>query len=495
MNKPSRNTLRVQSAVPAFPFGSASALVRGLKSGRVTSVALLEAYLERVDRLGASINAIVVHDRDQARRDARAADRALSKGKPLGALHGLPMTVKEAFDLTGHPTTQGHVALKNNIAARDALAVQRLKAAGAVVFGKTNVPLNNADMQTYNEVYGTTNNPWDVTRGAGGSSGGGAAAVAAGLVGLEYGSDIGGSIRNPAAYCGIYGHKCTWSIVPKRGHALARTPVAEADLAVLGPLARSAEDLWLALRVTAGPDDLTAAGLRYRLPAPPATLKGLRVAVWADDANAPVDNHVRAGVEKAAHALAMAGAKVNFKARPAFDASAAHATYLSLLLAQTSARRPDYARLALARTRLADDDQSPEAQSLRLATQSFKEWYEANQRREALRWAWHNFFGRHDVLLAPATVSAAFAHDHSQPATARNMRVNGADTPYFAQLFWAGLATCAFLPATAAPAGLTPEGLPVGLQIIGAEMNDRTTIWVAAQLARLTGGFVAPPGY
>jgi amidase len=255
--------------ISAFPFGSATALAGALRQGRVSSVELLKAYLERVDRNNLKLNALVVDDRDAALQRARAADRALAKGESWGPLHGLPMTVKESFDLQGRPTTWGHLPRKGHAAGADALAVQRLKAAGAVIFGKSNVPLNLADFQSYNAVYGTTNNPWDPARGPGGSSGGSAAMVAAGLTGLEFGSDIGGSIRNPAAYCGVYGHKPTWCIIPKRGHSLADAPGAEADLSVVGPLARGAADLALALKVTAGPDELTSRGLHYRLPAPP----------------------------------------------------------------------------------------------------------------------------------------------------------------------------------------------------------------------------------
>ena len=298
------------SQLSAFPFGSATSLVRALREHEVSSVELLEAYLDRVDRLNPALNAIVVDDRQAAFDQARAADRALATGEPLGPLHGLPMTVKEAFDLAGHPSTQGYPQMRDNIAVRDALAVQRLKRAGAVVFGKTNVPLNNGDFQAYNEIYGTTNNPWDLARSPGGSSGGGAAAVAAGLVGMEFGSDIGGSIRNPANYCGIYGHKSTWGIIPKRGHALARSPIAEADLGVLGPLARSADDLALALQATVGADELTSAGVHYSLPAPPDSVAGLRVAVWLDEPGAEVDEAVRAPIEAAARALAAAGARL-----------------------------------------------------------------------------------------------------------------------------------------------------------------------------------------
>jgi amidase len=479
----------------AFPFGSATAQAAALRRGRMSSVELLRAYLDRVDRFNPALNALVVDHRAEALKQARAADRAMARGQLLGPLHGLPMTVKESFDLQGQPTTWGHVARKGHAAASDALAVQRLKAAGAVIFGKTNVPLNLADFQSYNAVYGTANNPWDLTRGPGGSSGGSAAAVAAGLSALEFGSDIGGSIRNPAAYCGVYGHKPTWCIVPKRGHSLVPTPGAEMDLSVVGPIARSAADLALALRVTAGPDALRARGGAYRLPAPPKSLEGLRVAVWLDEPIAPVDERIKTRVEAAARALGRAGAKLDFRARPAFDPAHAHRVYGLLLDANLGARRPDHDRLVEKRARLAAGDTSDHAQALRAATASYREVFLAQQQREQLRWAWHDFFGRHDLLLMPITATPAFPHDHSEPMPARRLRVNDADVPYFAQMFWAGLATASYLPATIAPGGLSPEGLPVGVQIVGPEMADRSTIWLAGELASLIGGFVPPPGY
>ncbi|MFN0162911.1 MAG: amidase [Burkholderiales bacterium] len=482
--------------ITSFPFGSASAQAAALRRGRIDSVELLAAYLARVDRFNPALNAFVVDDRKAAMKRARAADRARARGEIWGPLHGLPMTVKESFDLTGHPTTWGNLPRQDHVASTDALAVTRLKAAGAVVFGKSNVPLNLADFQSYNAVYGRTSNPWDVQRVPGGSSGGGAAMVAAGLSALEFGSDIGGSIRNPAAYCGVYGHKPTWCIVPKRGHALTTLPVAEADLSVIGPLARSAVDLALALEVTAGPDVLTARGMRYRLPAAPRQLKGLRVAVWLDEpVIAPVDDAVKQGIEAAARALAKAGAKVDFKARPAFDPVEAHRTYLMLLQANMAARRSDMADLVAARGRLHDADQSEHAMALRASTASFKEVFDANHRRERLRWAWHDFFGRHDLMLMPITATPAFAHDASEPMAARRMRINGADHPYFAQLFWAGLATAPLLPSTVAPVGLSQTGLPVGLQIVGPEFGDLSTIWLAGEIGKLIGGFKPPPGY
>jgi amidase len=481
--------------IKSFPFGSATAMAAALRRGQVSSVELLKAYLERVDRFNPALNAMVVDDRKVAMNRARAADRALAKGEIWGPLHGLPMTVKESFDLQGQPTTWGHLPRRNHAATGDALAVQRLKAAGAVVFGKSNVPLNLADFQSYNAVYGTTNNPWDLTRGPGGSSGGSAAMVAAGLSALEYGSDIGGSIRNPAAYCGVYGHKSTWCIVPKRGHTLAPRPGAEADLSVIGPLARSAGDLSLALKLTVGADELNACGLVYRLPAPPKSVKGLRVAVWLNQAIAPVDDSVKTRIEAAARALAKAGAKVDFKARPDFDPVHAHRVYAMLLHSNLAARRADHADLVAARARLRDDDSSDHAMALRASTASYKEVFDANQQREQLRWAWHDFFGRQDLMLMPITATAAFPHDPSEPMPARTMRINGADHPYFAQLFWAGLATASFLPSTVAPVGLTPEGLPVGLQIVGPEFADLSTIWLAGELAKLIGGYQPPPGY
>ena len=481
--------------ISQFPFGSTTSLVRALRQRKVSSLDLLNAYLARIDEVNPTINAVVVQDRRAARAQARKADEEALRGAWRGPLHGLPMTVKEAFDLKGRPTTMGYPSMTGNVAKEDALAVQRLKAAGAIVFGKSNVPLNNGDIQTYNAVYGVTNNPWDVTRGAGGSSGGGAAAMAAGLAGLEYGSDIGGSIRVPAAYCGVYGHKSTWGIVPKRGHQLARTPVTEADLGSLGPIARSAEDLKLALQVTIGPDVLTSSGVRYALPsAPKKSIKEMRIAVWLDDPMAPVDDSVKAPIAAAAEALRKAGAKVDFKARPAFDVQQAHHTFMVLLAAQAYTRRLDFPQIQAMSAQLSPSDNSPMAMHLRLATQSFKQHFDAQQQRETLRWAWHHFFQKYDVMLAPSTTTAAFVHDHSEPATNRVLTVNGRDTDYFAQLFWAGLPVCSLLPATAAPVGFTSEGLPVGLQIIGPEMGDFKTIWVASELERLVGGFQVPTG-
>lgn len=485
----------MKTRLETVAFGSASAQAAALRRGHIGSVELLQACLARIDRYNQALNALAVDDRKAAHERARAADRARAKGELWGALHGLPITVKESFDLAGLPTTWGQPARQAHVAARDALAVQRLKAAGAVVFGKSNVPLNLADFQSYHAVYGTCRNPWGLTRAPGASPGGSAVLVAAGLSALEFGSDIGGSIRNPAAYCGVYGHKSTWGLVPKRGHALAAMSLAEADLSVIGPLARSAADLALALKLTMGAGELSARATVYRLPAPPKNVKGLRIAVWLDEAIAPVDDSVKQRIETAARALARAGARLDTKARPAFDPVHAHRVYLLLLQANMAARRSDYAELAAARARLRDDELSGHALALRAATAGPKAMHDAEQQREQLRWVWHAFFGRYDLLLMPITAAAAFAHDHSEPRPARTMRINGAEHPYFTQLFRAGLATASFLPSTATPLGLNAEGLPLGLQIVGPQFADLSTIWLAGELARLIGGYQPPPGY
>ena len=288
-------------------FASAVELARQLKGKTIGCAELLAHYFERVDRFNPALNAIVVQIREPAMARAKAADQALARGEDWGPLHGVPMTVKESYDVAGTPTTWGLPDLKDNVAAKDALAITRLQGAGAVVFGKTNVPLMLSDFQSYNDIYGTTNNPWNTERVPGGSSGGAAAALAAGLAGLETGSDIGGSIRNPAHFCGVFGHKPTWNLLPPRGHA---TPgvLSPSDISVIGPLARSAADLEVAVRAMAGPDEIASRGLRVELPTLDKAPDALRVAVWRDDAMAPVDDAVSARVDSVAAALRGVGA-------------------------------------------------------------------------------------------------------------------------------------------------------------------------------------------
>ena len=480
-----------------YPFRSARQLARDIRRKKVGALELLELYLARVERHNPRLNAIVVTDLAGARKRARAADRALARGEVWGALHGVPMTIKESYDVVGMPTTWGLPQLKDNYPQRNALAVDRLLAAGVVLFGKTNVPLYLADWQSFNVVYGTTNNPWDLSRVPGGSSGGSAAALAAGLTGLEAGSDIGASIRNPAHYCGVFGHKPTYGIVPPRGQALPGR-VAAGDISVIGPMARSAEDLALALGVMAGPDTIDGAGWRLALPAPGRkALREYRVAVMLTDPCAEVDTEVQDRLQALADFLGRRRAKVSDRARPAIDTAEANRVYVMLLRAATSGRQTpeEFQRnLELARG-LAPGDESYFARMVRANTMSHRDWLAWNETRHRMRLAWAEFFREWDLLLCPAASSVAFPHDQAGERHERTIRVNGRDVPTTDQLFWAGFPGMAYLPSTVAPCGFTPGGLPVGVQIVGPQYGDRTCIAFAGLLEREFQGFVPPPGY
>src|SRR5881296_1194438 len=313
------------------PFRSARQLAADIKKKRIGCLELLDLYLARVEKYDGALNAVVVRDVERALTRARRADRALAKGDVWGPLHGVPMTVKESYDVAGLPTTWGVPTYKSNVATTNAVVVDRLLAAGVVLFGKTNVPLFLADWQSFNTIYGTTNNPWDVTRSPGGSSGGSAAALAAGLTGLEAGSDIGSSIRNPAHFCGVFGHKPTWGIVPRAGQALP-WQTAPVDIDVVGPLARSADDLAVALAAMAGPDEIAGAGWQLRL-APPRQkrLRDFKVALMLDAADIAVDREVQDRLQTLADFLSRQKANVDDRARPDIDPREAFAVYTRLL--------------------------------------------------------------------------------------------------------------------------------------------------------------------
>jgi amidase len=478
-------------------FLSATRLAGEIRDRRIGCLELLDLFIARAEQHNPALNAIVAWQVDKARERARAADAALARGELWGPLHGVPMTVKESFNVAGLPSTWGNLPWKDNIAADNAVLVERLIAAGAVIYGKTNVPFMLQDAQSYNEVYGTTNNPWDKARGPGGSSGGEGAALAAGLSALGAGSDIAGSLRNPAHYCGIYAHKPTWGLIPTRGHSPtgALTPT---DISVVGPMARDAEDLDLAMRVLAGPDLLQQPAWRVELPAPRhRRLADFRVAVCTNSPLCEIDTSVAERLAAAVAALKRAGATVDEAARPPLDDAKHQALFMLLLRAATASRMSDQdfaAQQAIAAT-LSPNDTSSRAAVARGATVNHRAWGAANEARTALRHAWRDFFGRFDVLLTPVAATAAFAHDHNPDRDARTIPVNGEARPYQEQLFWAAPASLSYLPATAAPLGLTAAGLPVGVQIIGAEGEDPTTIEFARLLAAEIGGFIAPPEY
>lgn len=486
---------------PAFQ--SATELLKSIQKKRISSIELLELYIKRYERLNPKINAIVAADFENARARAKEADKALGKGKNWGPLHGLPITIKDSIEVVGMPCTSGAPELKNHMPARNADVVQSLLNAGAIIFGKTNLPLYAQDFQSFNEVYGQTNNPWDVTRIPGGSSGGAAAALAAGLTGLEIGSDIGGSIRNPSHFCGIYGHKPTFNIVPMRGHIPPPPGIypgdysLDGDIAVIGPLARSAKDLDLVMDLIASPTKPLQKAIHIELPEPrKKTLKDYRIGLWIDDPAFPVDTNVADRIQWIADELVKAGAGVEDK-RPDIDFAHCHEVYTQLLSAVSSAGLPqkifDYA--ITESQSLGENDKSFRAQWARGTTLLHRNWSKLNYRRLMMRQKWADFFEDFDVLLCPTVPVTAFPHDHGEFFD-RRLKVNNKEQPYADTLLhWAGLTCVSYLPATIAPAGLAKDGLPVGVQVVGPYLEDRTPIHVAKLMEDAIGGFTPPPRF
>ena len=477
-------------------FRTAREIAHAIRSGELSALEAADYFIGRIERYDDEVNAVPVRDFDRAREAAKQADAAMAKGDAHGPLHGVPMTIKESYDIAGLPTTWGFPEFKDNIASSDSFSVERYKEAGAVFLGKTNVPVALADFQSYNPIYGTTGNPFDTGRTPGGSSGGSAAALAAGLTSLESGSDIGGSIRNPAHFCGVYGHKPTWMIVPPQGHGLPGQ-LASPDIAVCGPLARSAEDLALALGIVSGPEPLQSDGWTLTLPKPRHDrLADFRVAIWATDEMAPVDGEVEARAHFVADVLRNAGATVSERARPSFDRGVAHATYLSLLnsIMGATITEEERAQFAAVAAEYDKNDLSPKAVNARSMIMNHAQWLGANNHRERLRYAWRDFFADWDVLICPQMATPAFAHDQSDFA-GRTIEIDGERRPYFEQLYWSGVITESYLPSTVFPTGPSTEGLPIGLQAVSGEMHDHTTIEFARLMADEIGGFVVPDGY
>ena len=473
---------------------SATKLIRALRSRKIGAVELLDLYAERIRKYDDVLNALPVLDLDAARKRARAFDR---KGAKSGPLAGLPMTVKESFDLAGHPTTWGLAEYANVKAARNAIAVERFLHAGGNVFGKSNVPTLLADWETVNPVYGRTVNPWNHERTPGGSSGGAAAALAAGLTGLEAGSDIGGSIRGPAHYCGVFGHKSTYGVCSMAGHALPGA-AHPADISVIGPLARSADDLELGFSLMAGPDEIDGAGWKLKLPGPARkTLRGWRVAVLTTHPTAETDATVQESIHGLARFLAGKGAKVSERALPAFDLTEAHCVFIQLLRGATSGRLSAevFARMAAAKETLATDDHGYYAQMVRANVQPHKDWLIASNRRHQMRLAWAAFFKDWDVLLTPNAATAAFPHSMAGERWERMITVNGKPQPATTQMWWAGIAGMCYLPGTTAPIGLSSGGLPLGVQIIGPQYGDLSTIRFAQLIEKEYYAFTPPPAY
>ncbi len=482
-------------------FATATEMLAALRAKEVSAVELLDLHVRRIARHNPALNAIVEPDFERAKTQAQAADAQRARGEDAPLL-GLPMTLKESINVRGLRTTAGMEQWKDFRSEHDAPVTARVKAAGAVVMAKTNVPRMLADWQSANPVYGRTNNPWNLGRTPGGSTGGGAAALAAGLTPLEFGSDIGGSIRVPAAFCGVYGHRPSETAMPRSGQfPMPPLPNVAVVMGVQGPLARSAADLALALDVAAGPE--VGEDVGWRLALPPARrerLADFRVAVLPSLDWMPVDAEVAAALDAVTSRLGRLGCKVQ-AAQPEIlgDHREHYALYLTLLTAVTSARVPAEQRaerLAVMRTR--DDEWSRALQrGLESPAPEYIAWI---GQRERYRAAWRAFFRDWDVLLAPAFFTPAYPHwDKPWPITPASIRkmidVNGTPVLEELGLFWASVATVAGQPATAFPAGLTRGGLPIGLQAIGPYLEDRTPIRFAALVGAELGGFTRPRGY
>jgi amidase len=481
-----------------WSFKTAIECSSALKAKKVSALELAQHAIARIERHDAKINAVCVRDFDRGLDAARAADAALARGETKPLL-GLPMTVKESYNVAGLPTTWGFPPQKDFRPPEDALSISRVKQAGGVILGKTNVPTGLADWQSYNDIYGTTNNPYDLGRTPGGSSGGSSAALAAGYGPLSMGSDIGGSLRVPAFHCGVYAHKPTFNIVPLRGHTPPPFPPipGDRDLVVIGPMARSAADLSLLLDVMAGPDPLDTA-IGYKLALPPsrhADLKSFRVLVIDSDPILPANKEIRGAIDKLAGDLGKAGVNVARQSPLWPDFAESSRLYMRMLISFLSAFSPPEL-IADAQARLATldpNDTSLAAERLRATMLSHRAWVLGDGARTRLRAQWRELFRSFDAVICPIMPTPAYPHDHSPDQETRRVDIDGKDYVYPDQLAWPGVATLPGLPATAIPLGLSPQGLPIGVQIVGPWLEDRTPLRLAELIEREFGGFVPPP--
>jgi len=461
----------------AIALASTVRQAEAIRSGEITSRALLELFIARIERINPQLNAVVTLDLERARAAADAADEAQARGDDLGPLHGVPITIKDALETEGIRSTGGATELHNNVPSRDAPVVRAVKDAGAIVFGKTNLPRWSSDIQSFNDMFGTTVNPWNPDHVPGGSSGGAAAAVATGLTSFEIGTDIGGSIRFPSSFCGVFGHKPSWSVVPSTGYIdHVNGGTTEADVNVLGPIARSAEDLELLLGILLRQDGPLVA----QLPPAPEDLSTLRVAAWLDDPFCPVDAEVIEVMSAAVDALEASGIAVDRTARP--DVDPAEASGLGMWMVTS----------AMLQSSIEDVVEGAEDAGAN-AGSSHRQWLEGHTAREAIRAKWAEFFERYDAILMPIGFVPPFPHDQEGNFGTRTLTCNGEERPYADLVRWTILTGMAYLPATVPPIGRGASGLPISFQVVGAYGADYLTIRLAARIAELCGGYQPPP--
>lgn len=455
---------------------SAGRQAAAIRAGEMTSSELLERIIARIERINPDLNAVITKEFDKARESAAAADEALARGDTVGPLHGLPVTIKDALQTRGIRSTGGAIELQENVPEDDAPTVKAVKDAGAIVIGKTNLPRWSADIQAFNEMFGTTVNPWNKDSVPGGSSGGAAAAVAAGLTAFEIGTDIGGSIRFPSAFCGVFGHKPSFGIVPSTGYLdHEHGGTTEADINVIGPIARSAEDLELLLGILARKEKPLVADLAP----PPDDVTSLRVAAWLDDPFCPIDKEVYDVIRAATDALADSGITVDRDARPDIDPRAASGLGMWLVGAATIQPRP--------RTAKQDGNRKESGNPI-----THEQWLDAHLNREAIRAKWAEFFTRFDAILMPVAFVPPFPHNQEGDFSTRILLCNGEERPYADIVAWTILTGMAYLPVTVPPIGLGSSGLPIGIQVVGPHGGDYRTIRLAAHLSELCGGYQPP---
>lgn len=489
----------VLDEVPAMLplFDCASAIAAGISDGRFSSREIVDAQIARIEGAGKALNAVVAQRFAEARAEADAADRARASGMVLGPLHGVPITIKESFDVAGLATTVGHTTRRAHRAKAHAAAVERLVRAGAVVLGKTNVPKDLADWQSFNDVYGVTRNPWSLEHSPGGSSGGSAAALAAGLTALELGSDIAGSIRVPAVYCGVYGMKPTFGVVPMRGHGQEALGAAS-DILVAGPLARSAADLELAFDIVAGADEAGFGGWSLSLPAETRTHpREYRIAVVTDDRVFPVDAGIRCALQELAACLEEQGAGVDLDPALPIASREHYELFIALLRGATSARLDDaqFAAVAARASTFAAEDCGYDALMHRGLSIRHRDWLVANEKRETLRHGWRRFFATYDALICPVTTTAAFPHMIGVPKIEQFFDVDGVKRSAADNYYWIGIPALCYLPAAAIPIGQSASGLPVGAQIVGPEFGDKRCLRLARLIETAFRGFAPPPAF
>lgn len=469
---------------------TARAQVAALRSGTTTARALLDQVLAHHAEVNPSLNAVVTLDVAGARAAAEKADEYLARtGRPLGPLHGLPLTVKDSLETRGMRTTCGSSDLSDHVPGTDADVVALLRRAGAVIIGKTNVPVLCQDIQTSNPLFGRTNNPYSPDHTAGGSSGGPAVAVATGLSPLEVGSDLAGSLRLPAAYCGVYALRTSRGaspVVPTRGH-IPRPPgwLTSSDMLVLGPVARTADDLDLLLSVLAAPAPADGVAWSITLPAPSkSSLRQYRVGLWADDAHCRVDAATRTLMGQVAQTVREAGADLDEVTRPV-DFAESNLLFERLMYATSAATAGDEAFAGEVKAADAVTDDAPSALYLKSRTMRHRDWARADEDRQKLRARWADYFTTHDVLITPAAPTAAVLDQTSVPSQDRYITVDGERRGFFDQTSWVNLASPVGLPSVVMPTGRTSDGLPLAIQIIGPYLADRTVIATAKLLAKV----------